>query len=160
MSKHGIIGPYWFKNDDGHAVTINSVRYVEVLHKFWAELGQQRRFFKARQWFQQDGATPHTSDKSLAWLQQRFGGRLISRRCDPEWSAYSPDLNPLDFFLWGYLKDRVYQNRPETIEDLKQAIASEAHAIPRDMCKRVIDNFARRVQICLQRQGSHLEHLL
>ena len=107
MSKHGIIGPYWFKNDDGHAVTINSARYVEVLHKFWAELGQQRRFFRARQWFQQDGATPHTSDESLTWLQQRFGGRLISRRCDPEWSAYSPDLNPLDFFLLGYLKDRV-----------------------------------------------------
>ena len=107
MSKHGIIGPYWFENDDGHAVTINSARYVEVLHKFWAELGQQRGFVRARQWFQQDGATPHTSDDSLAWLQQRIGGRLISRRCDPEWSAYTSDLNPLDFFLWGYLKDRV-----------------------------------------------------
>ena len=36
---------------------------------------------------------PHISNKSLAWLQQRFPDRLISHRCDQEWSPYSPDLN-------------------------------------------------------------------
>ena len=33
---------------------------------------------------------PHTSNKSLAWLQQRFPDRLISRRCDPQWSPHPP----------------------------------------------------------------------
>jgi len=40
-------------------------------------------FVRVLQWFQQDGATHHTSNESLAWLQQRFPDRLISRRCDP-----------------------------------------------------------------------------
>ena len=35
----------------------------------------------------------HTSNESLAWLQQRFPDQLISRRCDPQWSPHSPDLN-------------------------------------------------------------------
>ena len=33
----------------------------------------------------------------------------------------SPDLNPCDFFLWGYLKSKVYSNRPQSIEELKDA---------------------------------------
>ena len=55
---------------------------------------------------------PHLLNESLAWLQQRFPDRLISRRCDPQWSPHSPDLNPPDFYLWVYLKDRVYGNNP------------------------------------------------
>ena len=67
----------------------------------------------------------------------------------------SPDLNPPDFYMWGYLKDRVYGSNPQTIPDRKAAI----RAIPREECGRVIDNFARRIQMCLQRRGAHLEHI-
>ena len=160
ISKHGIIGPFWFEDVNGQAVTINTKRYVEVLRKFWAELGQRRGVTRAIQWFQQDGATPHTSNESLEWLHQHFPGRLISRRCDPEWSPHSPDLNPPDFFLWGYLKDRVYADNPQTISDLKAAITAAIQAIPRDACERVIENFHRRVKVCKQRRGAHLEHTL
>ena len=93
---------------------------------------------------------PHLLNESLAWLQQRFPDRLISRRCDPQWSPYSPDLNP-QIFMWGYLNDRVYGNNPQTMPDLKAAI----RAIPREECGRVIGNFARRIQMCLQRRGAH-----
>jgi len=30
-----------------------------------------------------------------------------------------------DYFLWGYLKGRVYRNKPRTIEALKANIAEE-----------------------------------
>jgi len=43
--------------------------------------------------------------------------------------------------MWGYLKDRVYGNNPQTIPDMKAAI----RAIPREVCGRVIENFARRI---------------
>ena len=102
---------------------------------------------------------PHSSNESLAWLQQSFPDRLISRRCDPQWSPHSMDLKPLDFYLWGYLKDRVYGNNPQTIPDLKAAITAPIRAIPRETCGRVIENFARRIQMCLQRRGAHLEHI-
>ena len=160
ISKHGIIGPFWFEDENGRAVTINKERYIEVLGMFWTALGRRRGVSRAAHWFKQDGATPHTANDSLAWLQQRFPGRLISRRCDPEWSPHSPDLNPPDFYLWGYLKDNVYTENPQTIPDLKEAISATVRAIPKEESVRVIENFARRIQVCLQRRGAHLEHVL
>ena len=134
------------------SVTINTERYVQVLGKFWTALGRQRGVVRALRWFQQDVTTPHTSKESLVWLQQRFPDRLISRRCDPQWSPHSPDLNPPDFYMWRYLKDRVYRNNPQTNPDLKAAITAAIRAIPREECRRVIENFARRIQMRLQRR--------
>ena len=77
-----------------------------------------------------------------------------------EWAPHSPDLNPPDFYLWGFLKDKEYQGNPQTIEELKTAITAKIRAIPKEECVKMIDNFARRVQVCLQRNGGHLEHIL
>jgi len=68
-------------------------------------------------------------------------------------------VNTPDFYLWGYLKYRVYGNNPKTIPDLKAAITAAIRAIRREECGRVIENFARRIQMCLQRRGAHLEHI-
>ena len=159
LSKHGIIGHYWFEDDNEHAMTVNTERYLQILRKFWPALGQRRCVVRAEQWFQQDGASSHTSNYSLNWLRQLFLDRFISR-CAPEWAPHSPDLNPPDFYLWVYLKDNVYTNNPQKNSDLKAAIAAKIRAIPREECVRIIQNFARRVQVCLQRGGAHLEHIL
>ena len=116
--KHGIISPVWFKDENRQSFIVNTERYLVVLRKFWAALGQCRTITWDEQWFQQDGATPHTSSNTLVWLRQRFEDRLISRRCDIEWEPHSPSLNPPDFYLWGYLKDRVYKNNCQTVGDL------------------------------------------
>jgi len=150
ISKLDIIGPFWLEDDNERSVTINTERYVQVLGKFWTALGRRRGVV---------GANPHSSNESLAWLQQRFPDRLISRRCDPQWSLYSPDLNRPDFYLWGYLKNRVHDYNPQTIPDLKTAITAAIRAIPREECGRVIEKFAHRIQMCLQRRGAHLEHI-
>ena len=81
-------------------------------------------------------------------------------RCDVEWAPHSPDLTPADLYLWGYFKDRVYENNPQTIVDLNTAITTMIGAIPTEECVRVIDNFVRPWKVCLQRQGGHLEHIL
>ena len=54
----------------------------------------------------------------------------------------------------------MYGNNHQTIPDLKAAITTEIRAIARKECGRVIENFARRIQMCLQRWGAHLEHIL
>ena len=78
-----------------------------------------RALYRTRHWFQQDGATPHTAKQTLTWLEDRFHGRIISLKTEQPWPPHSPDLNPPDFFLWGYLKDRVYTSKPWTIQELK-----------------------------------------
>ena len=42
----------------------------------------------------------------------------------------SPDLTPLDFRLWGYLKDHVYSQQLTTLQQLRDAIQDELEAIP------------------------------
>ena len=59
-----------------------------------------------------------------------------------------------------YLKDRVYEDNPQTIPALKAAITAAIRAIPREECGRVIENFARRIQVWRGGGGAHLEHIL
>jgi len=54
---------------------------------------------------------------------------VISHFGDIAWPARSPDLTVQDFFLWGFLKDRVYRRHIMTIQELKQAIVDEVAAI-------------------------------
>jgi hypothetical protein len=57
-------------------------------------------------YFQQDGATTHITGVALAYLQF-CGNRVISLELNPQFPPYSPDLTPLDFSIFGYLKDQV-----------------------------------------------------
>ncbi|KAJ4432285.1 hypothetical protein ANN_20903 [Periplaneta americana] len=70
------------------------------------------------------------------------------------------DLITPDFFLWGYLKDRVYATRPQTLDDLKHNITQEIQAIDNRVLQRVASNMERRVELCLMQDGGHFQHLL
>jgi len=73
----------------------------------------------------------------------------VSRSGDIGWPARSPDLTPCVFFLWGYLKAKVYARRPGTIEQLKEAIRQEVAVIPPAMTRKAMDNFRERLQQCV-----------
>ena len=72
---------------------------------------------------------------------------------------YPPDLNPSDCFLSGFHKERIYNNDPKTLADLKDNIKSEIMKISIDMIKRVIDNFNTRVRAVIHQQGARIEHI-
>lgn len=55
-------------------------------------------------WFMHDGAPAHFSMLAREFLTVTYGDRWIGRGGPHLWPARSPDLNPLDFFLWGHLK--------------------------------------------------------
>jgi hypothetical protein len=162
LGKNGIVGPYFFEDDNGHRVTVNSDRYIDMLRRrFIPALRRRRGFDMNTVVFQQDGAPPHCSNRTLEYLGQHFpGDRLISRRTDNPWPPYSPDLTPLDYFLWGYLKERVYEDNPDTIDRLKENIRREIRRIPNDMLERVVNNFNVRVAHVIQRRGAWVEHVI
>ena len=68
--------------------------------------------------------------------------------------------HPDTLFLPDSTNLQVYENRPQSIAELKVAITQKIRAVRKEECIRVIDNFARRFQVCLQRNGGHLEHVL
>ena len=147
VAEFSIWGPYFFEEDV--TVTVNSDRYCEMLKTFLRpKLNMLHNMDDA--WFQLDEATAHTFQRAMGILREMFPGHLISLRDDISWSIRSPDLNPCDFFLLGYLKSKVYINRPCSIEQLKDAICQEITAIPHEMTHQVIDNFHEHLAVCGQ----------
>ena len=159
LSAQGIIGPFFFENGAGETVTVNSRRYLAVLKRFLRALTARCADTLSQQWLQQDGATAHTSRANLAWLHERLEGRLISRRAAVTWPPHSPDLTPLDFYLWGYLKSVVYQEAPEDLATLKRAIRAAVRAIPPSVCARVAEEARCRAERCVAQKGGHFEHV-
>jgi len=54
---------------------------------------------------------------------------------DITWPARSSDLTVPDFFLWGFLKDRVFRRLIMIIQELKQAIVDEVAATDEDQAR-------------------------
>ena len=78
-----------------------------------------------RAWWAQDGAPSHPRIIVRDRRQELFRNRVIAFGHLREWPPRSPDLTPCDFFLWGYLKSRVYQTPPQNLEDLRNRITAE-----------------------------------
>ncbi|GFX86803.1 uncharacterized protein TNCV_3750761 [Trichonephila clavipes] len=108
----GIIGPYFFKNDEGHNVTVNGDRYRAMMTNFF--IPELNNHDVQELWFQQDGATCHTARATIDLLKDTFGDHLISRFGPVNWPPRSCDLTPLDYFLWDYVKSLVYAEKPQT----------------------------------------------
>ena len=113
--------PYFFEDGDSKkAETMKTANYIDMLKKKFVPALKRKKAFK-NCWFMQDGAPPHCSKESMEWLSTRFQDRIISRNAEFLWPPYSPDLNPCDFYFWGYLKSKVYTNpTPKTTEELKK----------------------------------------
>ena len=95
---------------------------------FWPKVLRTAEYKK--HYFQQDGARPHTATSVQTWLGERFGNKLVHNDL---WPPRSPDLNPCDFFLWGYLKSKVYNPLPKTLDELKENIEREIKKISKDV---------------------------
>lgn len=159
VSSHGIIGPHFFANEQGNTITVNSDRYVEMLRTFVTP--ELNNFQHVQEyWFQQDGATSHTAWQSMEVVRELFGNRVISRFGNIPWPPRSPDLSVCDFFLWGYLKSKVYTTRPRTLDELKQRIRDEIHSIPAEMLQRSMKNLKNRLQECIRTGGRHLKDVI
>lgn len=79
---------------------------------------------RQRMWFQHDGAPAHFGAAARQCLDHSFPHRWIGRRGPVSWPARSPDLNPIDFFLWGYVKSLVYDTPVQPVISLARNPAS------------------------------------
>jgi len=65
-----------------------------------------------------------------------------------------------DFFSLGYLKSRIYAHKPCTLTDLKEAIRQEIRTIYRQLLARVMDDFKKRLENCIQSDSRHLTDII
>jgi len=153
-----IVGPYFFPEH----VHINADIYAAFLDETLSELLENIPLaLLINMIFQQDGHPAHTSIAARTVLDRKFPNRWIGINSNlHEWPPRSPDLMPLDFFAWGYIKDQVYQTLSNSRRDLMNRIQNAAANISPDMLCRVRESFLRRIVLCAEQGGGYFEHLL
>ena len=121
---------------------------------------------EARSWHGYCDLSAGWSNTTLDQTFTRISPSLISWRQDhlpsygPPWPAHFPDLIPSEYFMWAYLKDRVYANNSQIINALKNNIRTEIRRISHEMLDRVTTNLNVRVVTVIQRQGGQILHII
>jgi hypothetical protein len=65
-------------------------------------------------------------------------------------------VSACDFFLWGYLKSKVYVRKTRTVDDLIFSIREEIATVPQEMLVHVMQNFEERLRTCVRQEGRHV----
>jgi len=154
MSNNQIIGPYFFEED-----TINHQNYLNLLENYFYPILQKKRLHK-KIIFQQDGAPAHFSKEVREWLNENFNDRWIGRGGPISWAPRSPDLTPLDFYLWGYIKSNVYKTKVKDINELKNRIEKEIKAIKKETLQNVFNDILKRLKLCIDVNGNTFEQFM
>uniref|UniRef100_A0A914EP19 Transposase n=1 Tax=Acrobeloides nanus TaxID=290746 RepID=A0A914EP19_9BILA len=67
----------------------------------------------------------------------------------------SPDLNPLDYAIWGILEAAIYGRKFRTIEELKAALQEAWERIDLNVLASSVDNWRKRLRACVQANGGY-----
>lgn len=114
-----------------------------------------------RLFFQQDGAPPHFRRDVRNYLDDNYPERWIGRGGPVGWPARSPDLTPLDFYIWGHMKGLVYAVEILSREQLQQRIMNAADEIRQNLPSvNLKQEIIKRLTMCMQNNGDHIENLL
>ncbi len=96
--------------------------------------------------FEQDLAPAHTAKSTKSWLNDHGVGVL-------DWPANSPDLNPLEN-LWGIVKRKMRDTRPNNADDLKATVKETWASIPPQQCHKLITSMPRRIEAVIKAKGA------
>ena len=119
-----IIGPLFFDRN------VNGQSYIRMLDNdvvpyLKQHFQRQLQGVFTRLWWAQDGAPAHRLRAVTDRLTALFGDRVIALNRPTEWPPKSPDLTPCDFFLWGYLKNKVYEMPVRDLAEMRARITRE-----------------------------------
>lgn len=140
---------------------LTGARYLELLRESLVECLEDIEF-ETRQniYFQHDGAPPHNLGQVGNLLEEYFPNRWISNNGPIRWPARSPDLTPMDFFLWGRVKDQVYKKSYASVDELTVEVTNVLRSLTRNEVVRATRSVGKRARVCLQQNGFQFEHLL
>lgn len=150
-----ILGPYFYHG------SLTGERYAQflepLLQEFLDDLDLESRLDIH---FQQDGAPPHNYREVPRLLQQLFGDKWIATYGPVPFPPRSPDITPLDFYFWGYVKSETYKRRFNSVDDLQDAIRTIINSIDGRVVLKATQSVLKRSRKCVQVGGDVFEHLL
>jgi len=146
----GRVGPFFFD------ATVTGENYLALLRDNVFPILEEEMDID-RLIFQQDGCPAHYSTPVRDFLDGKC--RWMGRRGTIEWPARSPDLTVPDFFVWGYLKNKVFARSPQTMEELRTFITEEFNAIPQEMIEKACKSVVDRAVFCRLHHGRPFKNL-
>jgi hypothetical protein len=147
--RNRIIGPFFFIEN-----TITANVYLDMLMNFEVP---QLEDLQPHVIFQQDVAPPHLGLCVSDFLNEQFPDRWTGRDGPIPWPPRSPDITPLDFFLWGYVRDIVYRTKVRNIDDLKHRIAEAIATIDAQILEKTWAEIEYRLDVLRATKGAHIE---
>lgn len=109
--------------------------------------------------FQHDGCPAHFSISVRNYLDTVYPNKWIGRGSLFPWPPRSPDLTCMDFYLWGRLKNIVYQSRPTTRENMVERIRNAIRTLSLAEVETAVCATVRKLRECINCNGGHFEHL-
>ena len=100
-----------------------------------------------------NSSTPSSSIRVSNHFPQQF-------QCRFSWPPCSPDLNPCDYFLQCYLKEKVFSSAPQTLPELKEMSKESCAQVTRGMYTHVVQNFVLCLQVVWESQEAHINHVI
>ena len=82
---------------------------------------------------------------------------MIKRDGPIPWAPRSPNITPLDFFLWDYVEDIVYRTKVRDINDLQHRIIEAIDTVTVDKLARTWQEIECRFNIICATDGAHVE---
>lgn len=141
---------------------LNGNKYVEILRTVVANFidNLPLNIYNSL-YYQMDGCGAHNTREVYEELVSLFQDRWFAYRGPWRWPARSPDLTPLDFYLWGKIKTIVYATPVTTKENLENRVrAAFQHLNAHEIRRATVNSVNCRILSCLEQNGGHFEHLL
>jgi len=113
-------------------------------------------------YFQHDGAPPHYTRHVREYLNESFPNRWLGHGGPLAWAQRSPDVTPLDYYLWGHMKTLVYETKIESraaLHDHSFAATEHIRNHP-DNVASATRSLLMCAENCLASGGRHFEQLL
>jgi len=137
-----IIGPYIYVNFLQHE-----------LPAFLENVPLQTRW---QMYYQHDGAPPHFSQVIRQYWNHKFPNQWIGHGRTQNWPPWSPDLNPLDYHVRGYMKAMVSACKVNTRVKLP---ANSQRCNNTAVLHKITSSLVTQVRKCIQTDGGHFEQL-
>jgi len=131
-------------------------------HELIGLLEDNPLMIRRQMYFQHDEAPPHYTRRMREFLNKTFPNRWLGRGGPVAWPPRSPELTPLDFYLWGHMKSSVYETKFDSRAALRRRIFAAADHIrnhPHNISSAT-ESLLIRAADCITTGGGHFEQVL
>uniref|UniRef100_A0A0N5BMS3 DUF659 domain-containing protein n=1 Tax=Strongyloides papillosus TaxID=174720 RepID=A0A0N5BMS3_STREA len=125
--------------------------FIDKNMKINSKVYQEEILKKAVDW-----ASAHKAKTTIQFLETKIGSFLTKDL----WPTNSPNLNPLDFSVWGFMEEQLRSRNIKNLVTLRRELTKIWNNLDVNYLRRTIDSIKKRINACIKADGDHFEKFL